>query len=75
MTGERGLDAVMPERKSIIEMLGEYLREAAVLAGVFIPLDGVLGQKANLTWGYFLVTFAISVGLLLAGIVAEKIRP
>jgi hypothetical protein len=39
----------MSEHKSIAEMLGEYLREAAVLSGVFIPLDRVLGQKANLT--------------------------
>jgi hypothetical protein len=65
----------MLERKSIIEMLGEYLREAAVLSGVFIPLDRVLGQKANLTWGYAWLTLSISVGLLAAGILAEKLRP
>ena len=58
----------MSEPKSVMEMLGDYLREAAVLSGVFIPLDRVLGQKANLTWGYFRVTLSVSVGLLMAGV-------
>lgn len=65
----------MPERKSVTEMFGEYLREAAVLSGVFIPLDRVIGQRAGLSWGYIWVTLAISVGLLLIGIFAERLRP
>ena len=65
----------MSERKSVTEMFGEYLREAAVLSGVFIPLDRIIGQRANLTWGYIWVTLAISVGLLLIGILAERVRP
>jgi len=65
----------MSEHKSIAEMLGEYLREAAVLSGVFIPLDRVLGQKANLTWSYVWVTLGLSAGLLAAGIIMERRRP
>jgi len=65
----------MFEHKTIAEMLGEYLREAAVLSGVFIPLDRVLGQKANLTWDYVWVTLGLSAGLLAAGIIMERRRP
>lgn len=65
----------MSERKSAIEMLGEYLREAAVLSGVFIPLDRILGQRANLGWSYVGMTLVISVGWLIAGILMETRRP
>jgi hypothetical protein len=65
----------MSERKSVVEMLGEYLREGAVLAGVFIPLDRVVGQRASLTWNYIWVTLGVSFGLLAAGIVMETRRP
>ena len=64
----------MAEQKSIAEMLGEYLREAAVLSGVFIPLDRVLGQKASLTWNYVWVTLGLSAGLLAAGMFMERRR-
>jgi hypothetical protein len=32
----------MDNRKTVGEMLGEFLREAAVLTAVFIPLDRVM---------------------------------
>jgi hypothetical protein len=62
------------EPKTMIEMFGEYLREAAVLSGVFIPLDRVLGQKANLIWGYIWVTLSMSIILLATGIIAERYK-
>ena len=35
----------MSDRKSALEMLGEFFREAAVLTAVFIPLDRLLMGK------------------------------
>ncbi len=33
------------ERKTVAEMIGELLREAALLVGVFMPLDMVFSEK------------------------------
>lgn len=35
------------ERKSVAEMIGEFLRELALLLLVFVPLDWVFPQVAN----------------------------
>ena len=40
----------MSEPKSIAEMTGEMLREAAVLVIVFVPLDVVVGFYSSLGW-------------------------
>ena len=65
----------MSEHKSIAEMLGEYLREAAVLSGVFIPLDRILSQGKTFTRQWFWITVGVSVVLLVAGITLERVRP
>ena len=33
------------EKKSVAEMISELLREAAVLVGVFVPMDMVFSEK------------------------------
>jgi hypothetical protein len=33
------------EKKTLAEMVGELLREAALLVGVFIPLDMMFSEK------------------------------
>ena len=40
----------MEEPKSVAEMIGEMLREAAVLVAVFVPLDVVLAFHFTMGW-------------------------
>lgn len=64
----------MSERKSVLEMSGEFCREAAVLTAVFIPLDLVLIDRP-LTLGWIVAILGISGGLLAIGIACERWRP
>jgi len=61
-------------QKTIAEMISEYLREAAVLVAVFIPLDRILSQGKTFTRQWFWITVGISAVLLLAGITLERVR-
>ena len=63
----------MSDRKSVSEMFGEFCREAAVLTGVFIPLDLILVDRA-LTLGSGIVILGISGGLLTLGMALERLR-
>jgi hypothetical protein len=63
----------MPERKSIIEMLGEFFREAAVLTAVFIPLDRALLGEPLTIWAVITI-IGISGGSLALGIGLERRR-
>ena len=65
----------MDSQKTIAEMISEYLREAAVLVAVFIPLDRVLSQGKSFTYQWFWITVGVSAILLIAGITLERIRP
>jgi|HubBroStandDraft_5_1064220.scaffolds.fasta_scaffold1852900_1 hypothetical protein len=60
-------------RKTVAEMVSDYLREAAVLIIVFIPLDLFVESKP-FTTRVACLTGVISLGLLVAGIFVEKIR-
>jgi hypothetical protein len=62
----------MSERRTTLEMVGEYLREIAVLVVVFVPLDAIFSGK--LTVSVVLATMAISAGFLVTGIWAERGR-
>ena len=53
----------MSDRKSALEMLGEFFREAAVLTAVFIPLDRLL-MGEPLTVVLWTAILAISGGSL-----------
>ena len=61
------------ERKSIAEMIGEYLREAAVLVAVFAILDKLVqGHVVTLWWSVSAIS--ASLGLLGVGILIERRR-
>ena len=58
----------MDHRKSIVEMVGEFLREAAVLVLVFGFLDQLSkGQPLDATWSAFILlvsAFSLTLGIL-----------
>jgi hypothetical protein len=65
--------ARMSDRKSLLEMLGEFFREAAVLTAVFIPLDRLLMDEP-LTIGLWITILGISGVSLAIGFVMERKR-
>jgi len=63
----------MPDHpKTFTEMLGETLREVAVLVIVFVPLD-VLVSGRHFAWIWFLATVGISAPLFLMGVALERV--
>jgi hypothetical protein len=63
----------MSDRKTIAEMGGEFLREAAVLIAVFIPLDLTM-LREPLTVGWWMAILGISGGTFVAGVALERTR-
>jgi hypothetical protein len=61
------------EKHTRAEMIAELLRDAAVLVGVFAPLD-LFVTKQPLTWWVVLIIVALVLGLAVAGIVMEERR-
>ena len=61
-------------RRTVAEMVGEFLREAAVLVFVFVPLVRVLEQNSSLTLAEILTTLVVAGGLLAVGIAIEVRR-
>ena len=61
------------ERKSIAKMIGEYLREAAVLIGVFAILDKLV-EGHEMSPGWVVAAAATSLCLLAVGIMVERSR-
>jgi hypothetical protein len=61
------------ERKTVAEMIAEYLREAAVLVSVFAILDKLV-EGREVTWTWVTVAWGIGLGLLVVGIIAERAR-
>ena len=69
-----GMPAANPtHRKSILEMLGEFLREAGVLVLVFGFLDTFMAEKAVNFW-LAMGIFSVSGFLLANGILVEVAR-
>ncbi len=66
-------EAGMSDRKTTAEMGGEFLREAAVLTAVFIPLDLVM-MRESLTVASWMAILGISGGSFVVGVVLEKTR-
>jgi hypothetical protein len=60
--------------KSFVEMLGEALRDLAVLSVLFVPLDFIAAGRP-FGWGSVAVTGLCSSLLFLFGVILEKIRP
>jgi hypothetical protein len=69
-----GLDPHRP--KSFSEMFGEYLREAAVLILIFVPIDLLIpkgnGKSGSISPKGLIETFALSLALLAFGMWAER---
>jgi hypothetical protein len=62
------------EVKDVLEMIGDFLREAAVLVLVFFPLDVALRDGGSVPLSFLAVVGALSLSLLIAGIYFEKRR-
>ncbi len=64
-----------PKRtKDLIEMLGEFLREAAVLIPVFFLLEYAIKYDGKLTLGFIGLVLGLTLLLLILGIICEKLR-
>ena len=67
-----------PEPTRDAELWGEYIREAAVLVLVFLPLDLLIprlldpGRSFPHMWIWFGLTLVLSIGLLVLGIKVGK---
>ena len=61
----------MNARQKIARMLGEFLREAAVLTAVFVPLVRLVEQEKPLTFTWLFTTLIVSLVLLAVGILIE----
>jgi hypothetical protein len=62
----------MGNNRTPLEMLGEFTREAAVLVGVFLPLDAYVNH--SLTINKFTFTVVLVASLLAIGIWLEVVR-
>jgi hypothetical protein len=58
--------------KDVLEMLGDFFREAAVLVLIFYPLE--LAKDGNLSILFVLVVGIGCIIMLMMGIVFEKMR-
>jgi hypothetical protein len=61
-------------QKTITEMLADFLREAAVLCAVFIPMDRVISKGEPFTREWLWITVGTSALLLVSGITLERRR-
>ena len=62
----------MGNNRTPLEMLGEFLREGAVLVGVFLPLDAYVNH--SLTIEKLFLTVVLVASCLTAGIWLEVVR-
>jgi hypothetical protein len=60
-------------KRIIAERGSEFLREAAVLIAVFLPLVWFLELKNELTREWILITVMLSIGLWISGVMLEVI--
>jgi hypothetical protein len=58
--------------KDVLEMLGDFFREAAVLVLIFYPLE--MARNGNLPLPFIFLVGIGCIVLLLMGIVLEKLR-
>jgi len=54
-------------------MAVDFLKEAAVLVAVFLPLDRIVSKEAPFTQRWVWVTVALSVGLFVGAVLLEKL--
>jgi len=61
-------------KRTVGELAVDFLREAAVLTAVFIPLDRVVSKEEPFTEQWVWITVLVSVGLFLGAVILEKLR-
>jgi hypothetical protein len=61
-------------RKTTPEMLGEFMREVALLVLVFVPLEFFLQAERRYRWSAIFGAFLLSGILLSTGIIVERRR-
>ena len=61
------------ERRTVAEMIGELLRDGAILVAVFAPLDNLVNGKPLTFWGVSIIVVLVLV-LAVAGIAIEVKR-
>ena len=66
--------APQKKTKDVIEMFGEFLREAAVLVPVFFLLEYAIKYDGKLSFNFILIVFSFTLLLLILGIICEKMR-
>ena len=62
------------DSKDVLEMFGEFFREAAVLVPVFFLLEYAIKYDGKLSFVFVLVVLSLSLLLLTLGIICEKAR-
>jgi hypothetical protein len=60
--------------KNVVEMLGEFFREASVLILVFYPIEIARSDGGRVPLPFAVLIGFASLGALLIGIALEKIR-
>jgi hypothetical protein len=60
--------------KDVVEMFGEFFREAAVLVPVFFLLEYAIKYDGKLTFTFVIFVLCLSLLLLILGIICEKLR-
>ena len=60
--------------KDILEMIGDFFREAAVLVLIFYPLEIAKNQDGSIPLPFLLIVGSACIALLLMGITLEKLR-
>jgi hypothetical protein len=67
-------DTVDIGRKATAEMIGEFMREVALLVLVFVPLEFFLQAPGQYRWPGIVAASILSVILLTIGIIIERVR-
>ena len=67
----REIADLLARRKSRIEMMGEFLREIAVLLVVFVPLDAAF-NPGTLPWWHIASIFVLALGVGYLGMWLEE---
>lgn len=61
----------MAERKEKSQLVGDFLREAAVLVGVAWPLEHAITHEGKVNWDVLLFALLVAGFLLYLGIILE----
>jgi len=60
--------------KDVLEMFGDFLRDASVLFLIFAPLEAFMKDEKLVTFQFLMLVFTTSLLLFVLGIICEKNR-